>query len=709
MNRFRSYGRLDDEPEIIGDALFARLDMRSDPATLPPGTVRRSENMRFDSQGAQVRAGLARQLAPGDTIQPILFAAVYRPDNDHDRIAHITPTRLVLFDPENQTVASYDFPAGETIVEGEPVDFVQGGVSSGTTPDAYILRGFAKTTLKFNGSTVAVAAQFEQGEFALFYQDRMAVNTTRQELSVSDFLDFTTWSVLNQFQILKGSDDYVVGCLAYQKDFVIVGTRKRFFLAYFAPQYDGGGYAGGLSGLNSFLRSLTREAGPVGRRAMIEVGGRIWFLTDNGIYAFVPQLDLELTTLGEPLSAPIQPIMDRLSAEYASGAVIEHFGHRLYFAVPISDEPLAIVSGVVRSASPALPDSAVYDGSGIVEYHELVIGVAYTWTPGDANGIISCGVDSFDNSAIYPGSITFTLQETSAAVSGGTPGTTFTGVLAPAEPIPLQLPFDLPASLTGGSYLVDFETETDHNLAEGEQIQITGSIDPTLNGPKTVSAVTDSTHFTADVEDIAGGDVGERATVQRVATRNNKILVFNLALQAWESVDSLPAGVYADFLRVADYGTRRRLWLVDADLGPCLYEQGDTDEIGDEIGGLALDFDLPAELSVGNFESAPIAGRLTSRTLRWGAFARHVRAGETRLTAGPDDAGTVTLTVQTPDSDDWTSTRSFDGTDRADIAVRQRSGARGLEAELDVITTSGRPTVRALEIEMTASGRVKEE
>ena len=86
-----------------------------------------------------------------------------------------------------------------------------------------------------------------------------------------------------------------------------------------------------------------------------------------------------------------------------------------------------------------------------------------------------------------------------------------------------------------------------------------------------------------------------------------------------------------------------------------------------------------------------------------------MRAGETRLTAGPDDAGTVTLTVQTPDSDDWTSTRSFDGTGRADIAVRQRSGARGLEAELDVITTSGRPTVRALEIEMTASGRVKEE
>lgn len=626
MNRYRSYGRLDDPSEFVGDAAFVRLDMRTDSAALAPGTVQRSENFRFDQAGAQVRGGIARQLPPGASVSTIRHCGIYRPDNSHDRLALVTERALILFDPNAQTLTQYDFPVGETITETDKVDFIQAGVSSGTVPDAYILRGLEKDALKFDGSVVTAEADFDRAEFGLFFSDRIALNTGRQEFSVTDYLDFETINALNRFAVLKGGDDYLVSALAYQigqVDVVIVGSRKRCYVAFFQPLL-GDGEA--VDAGNSFLRGLTREAGPIGREAMIEAGGLIWVLSDLGIFAFQPQLDLELTVLGQPISAALQPLMDRLSANYAARAVIQRSGHRLYFALPINPEPIPIV------------DIEVTEGGGL-----------------------------------------------------------------------LELPFTLPAVLSGSANLATVETETAHNLASGDQVQIVGVMDPLLNGVWSVIGAPDATHFTIATDAAPGADVGERATAQPIVTRNNRIAIYNLVNQGWESVDTLPAGIYADWLRIADHGARRRLWLIDRVNGPALYEEGDVDETSDAVGGLRLAFTLPAQLSAANYASVPIPGLLKSRTLRWGPNARHVKAGESRLTVQPGDAGTFTVRVNTPDSDPWESERAFDGTGKADTAARKRCGKRGLEAELEILTTAGRPLVRTLQVETTVTGRVKEE
>jgi len=611
VNKDRSYNRLDDVPEPIGDTQFSRLDMRTDPAALAPGTVQRSENFRFDTTGARVRGGIARQLAAGDTVDPILYASVYRPDGDNDRIVMITSTALKLFDPDDQTIVTHSFPGGEDIDDGvDSVDFIQAGVSGGSTRYGYILRGQSKDVLQFDGTGVTTLPTFERGDFGLFYQDRIAVNDTAQSIKVSDFLDYTVWTLLNQFQILKGGDDYLVGLLEYQKDIVILATRKRFFIAYFAPSIGASGYTGTLNLRDSFLRNLTREGGLVGRRAWLEAGGLLWIVSDNGIYAFQPQLDLELTVLGEPISAPIQPIIDRLSANYASGACLARSGHRIYFALPISEEPLALAS----------------------------VSVNETPSPNEA---------------------TFT---TSAA----------------------------------------------HNLAVGDTIQISHAQEKLLNGVKTVYAAPTATTFTVQTTATSAAVLGVRATVQKIATRNNRIAVFNLQLNAWESIDTLPAGLFADFLLVSDHGPRRRLWIVDKQSGPALYEEGDVDEFGEGSGYITLPFTLPVSFSAANFEAAPIIGRLKSRSLRWGAFPRHVRAGEVRLATAAGDAGTINYTVRTPDRGTWTATRTFDDSN-VDTSARKRCGKRGLEAEIEIVTSAGRPTVRTMAVEITASGKVAEE
>ena len=288
-----------------------------------------------------------------------------------------------------------------------------------------------------------------------------------------------------------------------------------------------------------------------------------------------------------------------------------------------------------------------------------------------------------------------------------------------AEQGELELPFDLPAVL-GGGYLVTVTTETPHDCAVGDMVELTGCVDVNLNTVRPVISAPDSYTFVIDVDATNGYGVGERAFMQKIATRPNALLVWNFALPrqtnrpdapdgAWESVDFLPSNVFADFLVVADApGGQRRLWLVDADLGPCLYEEGAADEITDELGGLSLPFDLPAELTSANFGSTPVAGYVKSRTIQWGGVTRHVKAGSARLALEHDSAGQVTLTVRTPGRTEWTGSKNFDGLTETDKPVRKRCGRRGLEAELEVLTTGGRPAVRQLVVEVMNSGRDKE-
>jgi hypothetical protein len=159
---------------------------------------------------------------------------------------------------------------------------------------------------------------------------------------------------------------------------------------------------------------------------------------------------------------------------------------------------------------------------------------------------------------------------------------------------------------------------------------------------------------------------------------------------------------------VADHLTERRLYLVDRDQGPFLYEQGEVDELSSSTGGAVLPFTLPRQLATTTFDAAPVPGRLVSRTYRWGPHARKVLAAETRLRTADGDSGTMAVTVQSPNHSEWTSARAFDDS-REDTAARKRCGRRGLEAEIEVTSSTGRPAVRSMLIETAVVGRVKEE
>lgn len=628
MNRYRTYGQLDDTPEILGDATFAGLDMLTDPAALAEGILAVSENMRFDANGATVRAGMSRQFPAGTQPLKIYGAAVFKPTAAEDKFALVTNSFLVIFNLTDQSFEYYGYPTGETVESTDSVDLLQAGVGAGTLPQLFILRGQNKTVLKYdaNANSITVATGFAQGDFGLFYQDRIAVGQG-QDVPVSDFLNFTSFNILNQFQVLKGGDDYLRAFVPYQKDYVLIGTRQRWFIAFFDPVISATiGYEGGLQD-NSFMRQLTAEAGPVGPKAALEAMGLIWFITDNAIYAFAPQLDNQLTVLGKPISAPIQPIMDRMCVPYASRACVERYGYRLYFALPISDEPLPVAS--------------------------------ITVIPKTTYGLI--------------------------------------------------LPFTLPAVLSTDS-VAEITTAAEHNLAVGDRVQFGGAVSPGLNGEFGVLSVTDNFNFSVRLNITGTASSGTRMTIQKLATRNNRIAVYNLNNRQWESVDVLPAGFYADWLRPVEHAATRRLMLVDADAGPFIYEGSTQDEIGDESGGIRLPFTLPVTLSAINFASSPVVGRLRSRSYRWGAQPRKITRAQARATLDDDSNVTLNLLARMPNYQLWSASRAFTRSQFkvADAPLQKLCGARALEAQIEITSSGGQPTIRSLVVETVAAGRVEQ-
>ena len=651
MNRYAKYGQLDDAPKVTGDAGFTRLDILTDPAMLPAGTLSICENMRFDNNGTTVRAGMSRQFPAGDGITQIYGAAVFKPAADEDYIAFVTATYLCLFNLTTQAFNYVMFPSGQTIEDTDAVNLVQGGVGMGTLPQIYILRGVNKSVLQYDGNTNSIAvastlsplthtvnAGFAPGSFALFYQDRMAV-VAGQNVMVSDFLDFTNFTLLNQFQILKGGNDYLQCLLAYQGDYVLVGTRQGWYIAYFDPSVGTGGYLGGVSD-TSFLRHLTQEAGPVGPDAALEAMGLIWFIAAAAVYAFQPQLDNQLVVLGKPLSADIQPIMDRMCLAYSQGASIERYGYRLYFAWPISDAPL-MVSDITSQLT---------------------------------------------------------------TVSG------------------LTLPFTLPTLFYTNTIATVTTGTTPHNLATGDRVQLTGSANAGLNGEFPVYGVVDNFNFQVAFTNGSSLEPGAQMYAQRLATRNNCIGVYNLNNKAWESIDWLPTGIYADWLLPVEHASQRRLVVVDQDQGPFLYEDGDADEVGTVLGGIRLPFTLDVVLSAANYASQPITGRLVTRSFRWGAgsdvwtgsltnqSARKVRHAEVRATLDSNSALTLTLNARTPNYRLWSASRAFTAAQfqTADAPLRKLCGERALEAQVEIDTNGGRPTIRSIAIETADVGRDEE-
>lgn len=151
----------------------------------------------------------------------------------------------------------------------------------------------------------------------------------RDEILASDILDSNTYDqVLNQFRIGGGTADYTVAMHGFYDDSLVVFNRNSIHLVK--------GTQGSLE--DTIVKELTNEVGCLARKSVVIQGNTLIFLSDNGVYGLEFMNDYNLRGTREPLSKNIQPYIDRINQEKASGAVAAYFDNRYYLAIPLDSK-----------------------------------------------------------------------------------------------------------------------------------------------------------------------------------------------------------------------------------------------------------------------------------------------------------------------------------------------------------------------------------
>ena len=332
-----------------GDIGFVGLNSRDNPSALPAGIVSQSQNFRLDRGVATVRKGMERKTT-GDLIGQIIYGVgTYINSTGQEIIICVVTDGLYSYNPQTELLSpKVLFPVGETITTQDGCDVVA------AIDKVYISRGFSKRPLVWDLNVTITALptspssghRFPNCVGMLYYANRMIVqgkyhaetNTSRNldTISVSNFLDFQEWDAIDAFTINNGSNDQVVGVSPWTlNEFLVFMRNSIFYINVGSDRYATGD---GLSA-SSFIKTLATDIGCSARKSVVQAGGGVFFLSDNGVYFLQPQPasaeSMKLLTMADPISAPIDDIIQRINRNYAHRAVATYWNNRYYLAVPL--------------------------------------------------------------------------------------------------------------------------------------------------------------------------------------------------------------------------------------------------------------------------------------------------------------------------------------------------------------------------------------
>lgn len=333
---------------IDGDQGFIGLNSRDNPTTLQQGNVTWSKNFRFNRGIAEVRKGAKKFTFSGLNNKTIVGSCLYVDANGNESFVLVVENGIYLYNPSTETESVLiEFPEGETITTTS-VDVYQAQGSG----YVYILRGFDKTVLRWNGDVASGSIEtpdththhnYPNAIRGIYYANRHIVQIDKNTIRVSHYLEDSQWSALDMFSINDGSNDTLVAIAPWTLNEFVIFMRNSIFYASVGV----GAYLLGdpASEDNSYVKSLATDIGCIASRSIVQAGGGIIFLSDNGIYIMNPASasgasqaspeGMRLLTLAEPLSAQIDDIIQRINFAYASEAVGIYWENRYYLAVPL--------------------------------------------------------------------------------------------------------------------------------------------------------------------------------------------------------------------------------------------------------------------------------------------------------------------------------------------------------------------------------------
>ena len=246
-------------------------------------------------------------------------------------------------------LGSCSYSAAELITTPEGCDVVN------AMDKVFISRGFDKRPLMWDLASTIIAlpssgtgVEFPNCSTLMYYGNRIVAigmyhtetNPARNydTVSVSNYLDYNDWDVADAFTVNNGSNDQLVGVAPWTlNEFLVFMRNSIYYISIGNDRY----VTGSPLSTTSYIKTLATDIGCSARKSVVQAGGGVFFLSDNGVYFLQPQPasaeSMKLLTMADPISAPIDDIIQRINRNYASNAVATYWNNRYYLAVPLDD------------------------------------------------------------------------------------------------------------------------------------------------------------------------------------------------------------------------------------------------------------------------------------------------------------------------------------------------------------------------------------
>lgn len=329
MGRYRGQGTLDDAQVPTGDVTFKGMDMKSsDPASMLPGFYREGYNCRVENGGLETRRG---SICPGAlniiNYNQIYGIGLFSNPNGLEWMA-IATVSGVWFARDGEYPRFVPLP--DTLTDN--VEFSQ------CFDVFFIWRGPNIIPLLWHGDwsvywevfPVATGGRVTvpNAYTAENSANRMLVPYGRDRIAVSDIADYTAYDwTIDDFQVNQGEADDLVRVFPWQQQQVLCFKRHSIFRVT--------GVSGDLSG--AVLEKLPGTLGLVGRHAVCDVSGDVYFFSHSGVFRLSQVMVNTPQPEDVPVTDAIRPLVDQINWNAASLICCGYRRDRVYFAIPLKN------------------------------------------------------------------------------------------------------------------------------------------------------------------------------------------------------------------------------------------------------------------------------------------------------------------------------------------------------------------------------------
>ena len=165
-----------------------------------------------------------------------------------------------------------------------------------------------------------------------YIDGRLWLTNERDDIYASDVLGFTEWDYTNQtFGVNRGDGDQITRLVTFHEDALLVFKYRK---VYVVRNFNTSVLQGTKLSDYVTIQEVDSKFGLIAPQAVAVYGEQVAFLSYRGICTIARNQQNRLEGREIPLSADIQPLIDRINWPYSSVACAAFHDNYLFFAVP---------------------------------------------------------------------------------------------------------------------------------------------------------------------------------------------------------------------------------------------------------------------------------------------------------------------------------------------------------------------------------------